>query len=203
MLVHLIRHGQTNWNEEHRAQGHSESALTSLGKQQAAALGADLSQRNINKVYCSSSVRTRETADQLFIDSTPEIHYLDSLKEIHLGSWEGRLYSDIKIDSPEDFHHFWHQPHLFSVAGAESFYELQKRALQALFKICKKTQDTEIAIISHGALIKSLLCHYEDRPLSGLWDPPKMHNCAHSILELDSNARGYIIQYAGMTMDVT
>jgi len=34
-----------------------------------------------------------------------------------------------------------------------------------------------------------------------LWEPPKMHNCAHSVLEVDRNADGRIIQYAGIRYD--
>lgn len=53
-----------------------------------------------------------------------------------------------------------------------------------------------IAIVSHGALIKSALCHIEQRPLSKLWEPPKMHNCAHSIVQFTADAAPRIIQYA-------
>jgi len=35
MQLHLFRHGQTDWNEERRVQGQSESQLTELGKPQA------------------------------------------------------------------------------------------------------------------------------------------------------------------------
>jgi broad specificity phosphatase PhoE len=43
MELHLIRHGQTNWNEEKRIQGQSDSVLTpsgySAGPKPRAALG--------------------------------------------------------------------------------------------------------------------------------------------------------------------
>ena len=197
MKLHLIRHGQTDWNAIRRVQGQSESVLTPLGKQQAAALGSEISQYNIKQVYCSSSVRTRETADQLFRNSPVQIKYLDDLREIFLGPWEGRLYDEIEVDAPTDFHHFWHQPHLFSVDGAETFLHLQQRGMKVLTEICRQSQQEEIAIVSHGALIKSILCHYEDKHLSRLWDPPRMQNCAHSILSLDNQAKGQIIKYAG------
>ena len=38
MQLHLIRHGQTNWNEEKRIQGQSDSILTKLGVSQALSL---------------------------------------------------------------------------------------------------------------------------------------------------------------------
>jgi broad specificity phosphatase PhoE len=198
MRVHIIRHGQTNWNAIRRVQGQSESVLTELGKKQATALGEDIKQHEVTDVYCSSSVRTRETCDALFPELKTNTSYLDNLREIYLGPWEGRMYDEIEQDTPEDYQHFWSQPHLFAVEGAETFSELQVRALATLQTICRTTTQQNIAIVSHGALIKTILCHFEDKPLSSLWEPPRMHNCAHSILDLDDQAQGEIIQYAGV-----
>ena len=100
MHVHLIRHGQTNWNAIRRAQGQSDSVLTDLGKKQAAALGEEISHYEITEVFCSSSVRTRQTSDELFANTEPNISYLDNLREIFLGPWEGRMYDDIEQDTP-------------------------------------------------------------------------------------------------------
>jgi len=174
-----------------------ESQLSELGKQQAADLAGQLHTHPISQVYCSSSVRTRETADILFNAAQAPIEYQDNLREIHLGPWEGNLYEDLAQQDPEQFHYFWNEPHQFSLSGAESFWQLQQRGIDAVREIVKKPAGNDIAIVSHGALIKSILCHFEDRPLSQLWEPPKMHNCAHSIMEFDSEGRGQIIQYAG------
>lgn len=37
--IYLVRHGQTEWNVQHRFQGHLDSPLTKLGIQQAEWLG--------------------------------------------------------------------------------------------------------------------------------------------------------------------
>lgn len=198
MRLHLIRHGETDWNAIRRIQGQSESTLSDNGKQQAEKLAGLLNDIAIARVFCSSSVRTRETAAILFQQSSPEFQFLDELREIHLGPWEGRLYDDIEMETPVDFGHFWHQPHLFNVKGAETFAQLQNRAIKTVTSICREFTEEDIAIVSHGALIKTILCHYEEKPLSKLWDPPHMHNCAHSILELDCEAKGEIIRYAGI-----
>ena len=66
MELHLIRHGQTNWNEERRAQGQSDSKLTKIGKEQAIALGKKIKQIKFDKIFCSSSLRTRQTAKLAF-----------------------------------------------------------------------------------------------------------------------------------------
>lgn len=200
MRVHLIRHGQTNWNKEKRVQGHSESTLTLDGKQQAAALAPALTPYNIAKVYCSPSVRTRETAAILFAETSPEVEYCDELREIFLGPWEGLLQSDIRALYPENFTNFWEAPDRFNQEGAERFAAVQERGLMKLKQILSAhAAEDDIAIISHGVLIKSILCAIEGRPMAKLWEPPVMHNCAHSIVSCESpEATPHIVQFAGL-----
>ena len=196
MKLHLFRHGQTDWNAERRVQGQSESRLNELGIRQAKALGERIRDLRFDRIYCSSSLRTRETAAHAFAHADLAIEFLDTLREIHMGPWEGHLYDDISASEPDSFRHFWQEPHLFRVDGAESFYDLQERALAAIAGIAAQCRGQEIAVVSHGALIKSVLCHVDGRPLEQLWAPPSMHNCAHSIIEYDSAGRGRIVQYA-------
>jgi broad specificity phosphatase PhoE len=196
MELHLFRHGQTNWNAERRVQGQSESQLDELGQQQARELGERIASLAFDKIYCSSSQRTRETAALAFPGQEDEITYLDSLREIFMGPWEGRLYDDIAAEEPENFQHFWHEPHRYSVEGAETFQQLQNRAMSAINQFAIQHAGQRIALVSHGALIKSALCHIEQRPLSELWAPPKMHNCAHSIVLFTSGEPPRIVQYA-------
>ena len=199
MRVHLIRHGQTNWNKEKRVQGHSESTLTLEGKQQAAALAPALAPYNIAKVYCSSSIRTRETAAILFAATSPQIEYSDELKEIFLGPWEGLLQSEISTLYPENFANFWNAPERFNQEGAELFAAVQQRGLMQLKQILSAHTAEDVAIVSHGVLIKSILCALEGRSMAQLWEPPVMHNCAHSIVAYESpEAVPRIIQFAGL-----
>lgn len=201
MLIHLIRHGETDWNAMRRVQGQMESALSENGRRQAAELGKQLRQLEIGRIFCSSSQRTRETAGLLFPDTTLDVQYQDDLREIHLGPWEGNLYEDLELQDPDQFFYFWNEPHRFSLDGAETFQQLQERGVEAIRAICAQSENQQVAVVSHGALIKAILCHYESRPLARLWEPPKMHNCAHSVLEVDRNADGRIIQYAGIRYD--
>ena len=200
MKIHLIRHGETNWNKEKRVQGHSESTLTAQGQEQARLLAKTLEQYPITKVYCSSSIRTRQTCNLLFLDRSVETHYCDELKEIFLGPWEGKLQSEIRTLFPEQFEYFWNAPDQFAQEGAESFAEVQQRGHTFLKQILSQQTDQEVAIVSHGVIIKSILCHIENRPMARLWEPPIMHNCAHSIVVTKTDdLTPHIIQYAGVT----
>lgn len=197
MRLHLIRHGETDWNAMRRVQGQMESRLTEAGRQQATELAPQLRQFAIDRVVCSTSIRARETADILFGAYQLPVQYEDNLREIHLGPWEGNLYDDLAEQDPEQFHNFWNEPDRFSLAGAETFHQLQQRGVDAVKKIVARATEENVAIVSHGALIKSVLCHFEQRPLAKLWDPPRMHNCAHSIMEFDRDGHTRIVRYAG------
>jgi phosphoserine phosphatase len=194
--IHLIRHGETNWNREKRAQGQMESVLTSEGKAQATDLSARIGALGIRDVYCSSSARTRQTADILFAGSTLPVQYCDQLREIHMGPWEGLLYTDIRAQNAEQFDAFWKHPHLFNLPGAETFADVQRRATRRLAQILRESPAEDIAIISHGVLIKTILCQVESRPLSQLWNTPAMHNCARSVIEVHDDGSQRITLYA-------
>lgn len=187
--IHLIRHGETNWNKEKRAQGQLESVLTADGIAQAQNLKTRLQDIPIQEVYCSSSVRTRQTAEILFGsaangDQQLPVFYCDQLREIHMGPWQGRLYSELQEKDPEQFHAFWHEPEKFLLQGAETYREVQLRATQKLAEIIQHSSAEHIAVVSHGVLIKTLLCDVEQRPLAQLWEGPAMHNCARSVINI-------------------
>ncbi|MEX2130464.1 MAG: histidine phosphatase family protein [Pseudohongiellaceae bacterium] len=194
MRLHLIRHGQTDWNAIRRIQGQTDSSLNELGRQQARQLAAILDHYEFDQVYCSSSLRTRQTAEQLFSHRQLPVTYLDTLREIDLGPWEGLLYAEIEQSDPNRFDHFFNAPHLFQLEGAENYRQLQHRATTAIEEIRRKHSGEEIAVVSHGALIKSLLNHLEGKPLAQLWDPPLMHNCSHTIIEFNQDGSSEILK---------
>ena len=170
--------------------------MTETGKQQAAELRNRLANFSFDAVYCSSSLRTRETAEILFADSGLDIHYCDELREIHMGPWEGQLYAQLRLSHADQFHAFWNQPDQFSLDGAETYNDVQQRALQKLQHILHNDPGRELAIVSHGVVIKTLLCDVEQRPLSRLWEAPSMHNCAQSIVDVYSDGSRRISVYA-------
>ena len=63
MRLHIVRHGQTDWNALRRIQGQLDSELDDTGKQQARDRGADFIDMDIIAVYSSSSKRTRQTTE--------------------------------------------------------------------------------------------------------------------------------------------
>jgi broad specificity phosphatase PhoE len=201
MELHLIRHGQSNWNEEKRIQGQSESILTDLGIQQAQVVGERLRHLDFDQVFCSTSLRTRQTAEHLFKHRDFDIEYLDSLREIGLGPWVGRLHDDVAEAEPVIYKQFSHEPHLFKISGAETFDELQQRIVTAVKDIVARFHQRQVVMVSHGTILKSFLCYIQHRPLSEMQELPQLHNCAHSIVEVNADGSGRVVQYADQPVD--
>jgi probable phosphoglycerate mutase len=197
--LHLIRHGETDWNAEGRIQGQRESVLSEQGQHQARALQKKLAAINFDRVFSSSSTRAQQTAALALSHCQQPVSLQDDLREIMLGPWEGHLYADIEKVEPQAVSAFRNTPDLFNVEGAETFHAVQHRALTAVQAILTDCAGMEIALVSHGVWIKSVLSHYEGRPLSRFWEPPGMHNCCHSIIEVSAESgEPRIVRYADL-----
>ncbi|MBX2878791.1 MAG: histidine phosphatase family protein, partial [Granulosicoccus sp.] len=139
--IHLVRHGETDWNREGRCQGQSESQLNETGRAQAAAMQEQIRELNPTAIYVSSAVRTRQTADLLTALIDVPHQHRDDLREIHLGPWETRLWDELESAHPMEVELFRTEQHRFELAGAESFHQLQKRGVSAIEDIIAQEQN--------------------------------------------------------------
>ena len=196
--IHLFRHGETDWNVEGRFQSLEISKLTKKGILQAQKLGHKIKDIKFDNIYCSPSLRTKQTAFHIWPKQKNRIQYSDDLLEINLGSMEGKLYSDVKENDFSSYDHFFNKPHLFSLKGAESFNELTKRSHKIISKFSKMNIGGKIAIVSHGAFIKAFMTFIDNKKIKEIWDPPFMDNCSHNIILFDQDNSFLITKYAGI-----
>ena len=189
MQLHLLRHGRTHWNAERRVQGRLDSALDATGRAQAQALAPYLGALGLDAVYCSTSGRTRETAALALGNGTVPVHHRDELREISLGVWEGRPWNEIERDEPEKVARFRSDDTDFAVDGAESRACLQRRGVGAMERIIGEAAGERVLVVSHGALLRAVLCHYADRPLTGSGTVPALDNCSLTLIEADGAKR--------------
>ena len=57
----LVRHGETDWNAQHRWQGHSDTTLNEVGREQARRLADEL--EPVDALYSCDLARAKETAE--------------------------------------------------------------------------------------------------------------------------------------------
>ncbi|MBO0780297.1 MAG: histidine phosphatase family protein [Ktedonobacteraceae bacterium] len=179
--IYLARHGQTQWNVERRAQGHLDSPLTEMGVRQATWLRDALIDIYFDVIYSSSSLRAYRTAEILRAHRTCELVPRDDLREIHLGSWEGKTSSEIRKTHSASHIAYRETPHLYQPEnGGESFHDVQKRVTQVFNELVTQHEGGTLLVVSHASALKTLLCHLEHGSLEQLWETPFMHPTALS-----------------------
>jgi len=185
ITLHFIRHGQSLWNAEIRIQGSSDPDLSDLGISQAQALVGKLP--DFERVYSSDLARAQQTTSNILEGDIAHVDFRASLREIHLGPWEGVLLQDATDQFPKETDQFRNQPEAFQLDGAESFHQLQKRSRNAIDEILTECEgegvDGDVLVVSHGAFLKSLLIDYAGWSLNEIWHEPHMDNCGHSVVQ--------------------
>ncbi|MEM9601722.1 MAG: histidine phosphatase family protein [Pseudomonadota bacterium] len=155
--LYLLRHGPTDWNAEHRIQGHTDIELSDLGR-------ATVSRRALSarpraaRWFTSPLKRARETAALMHLHAEVE----SSLIEIAFGDWEGISKHDLRIDKALVGRGWDRRP-----PGGESRREALHRVLAWLAAV---PGDSDVGAVVHGGLIKAMYAHATGWDLRG--DPP-------------------------------
>lgn len=173
--IYITRHGQTEWNVDHRMQGHKDSALTPLGVQQAEWLSRGLADKHLDVVYASSSPRAQRTAEIVRAERDIPLQTCKEFMEIGVGVWEGRNSAELEAYYPDQYCYFWEDPEKFKVDGSETFVEVATRALGKLQQILEEHEGQTVLIVTHSVVLKLLMAHFEGRALHKLWDLPYIY----------------------------
>ena len=88
LRIYLARHGETDWNVEHKLQGMTDVPLNANGRSQAAALAAMLKTIKVDAVYSSTLSRSRDTAEAVAAGRLT-VQSLDGLRERNYGRFQG------------------------------------------------------------------------------------------------------------------
>ncbi|MDO5115949.1 MAG: histidine phosphatase family protein [Synergistaceae bacterium] len=185
MRFFVIRHGETAWNVEGRFQGQEDTELNENGLRQARLLGNRLAGHKFDAVLTSPLARARKTAEI----ASSECEYgqfitVDALTEINHGSWEGRLADDIEAEWPELMRLWRSEPEKVKMPGArgENLEDILRRAAPAVQAAAEKYEG-DLLLASHDAVIKVLLCHWLDAPLSSFFRF-QLPNCSITVVEV-------------------
>lgn len=154
---YIVRHGETDWNVEHRAQGQTDIDLNATGEIQAQAAGKLLKDIHFDAVYSSDLVRARRTAEIIALDRALKIQTTQLLREQHFGKFEGTLWTETsqlfdarkKLTEGELLHH--------RIADEETHHEVITRLFTFLREASLTHKGQTILVVSHGGLMRHLL----------------------------------------------
>jgi probable phosphoglycerate mutase len=158
MLIYMIRHGRTDWNDERRIMGREQVPLNDAGREMVEAVAGHLAGEGIAAVYTGTLARARETADILASAWGVELIEEPRLDESAYEKWVGMSYSELKGDP--DFDLYGTRPTASNFSSGEGMSGIQERALAAVARIAGETRGVKTALVSHADVIKPVITHY-------------------------------------------
>lgn len=188
--IMLVRHGLTSWNTLGKMQGTSDVHLSPDGLHQARLLAAHCPFFTADAIYSSPLERAQTTALVLANKFNLHVETIPDFREVNFGDWEGKILREIAQDDPVNFEKFFRDPEEVQIPHAETFQQVQDRAMSALNKIVAAHQnkkDSHIIIVAHGAINRTVLCSILDIPLKKMWAVSQFNTAVNIFREEDGH----------------
>jgi broad specificity phosphatase PhoE len=169
MAIHLIRHGETDWNRTQRLQGIQDVPLNRRGAVQAWRLAGRFRDLRLSAVFCSPLDRARSTGLVISKCQHCPVVIEDDLREIDHGSWTGMRISTVARKFP-DAHAVWRwSPDRYVPSTGEALQEVYRRSSGVLLRIIKLGLSGDVLVVSHGVINALLICAALDLGISRVW----------------------------------
>ena len=148
----LLRHGKTPGNTLRQYIGSTDEPLSPEGR-------AELSEKHYpaaNKVYISSMLRCRETAELLFPGAV--LQPVPDLREMDFGHFEGRSYLDMAEDAE---YSAWLASNCEApIPGGEKKSDFTERCCAAFLDVLSRDEASRLVFVVHGGTIMAILSRF-------------------------------------------
>lgn len=176
----LVRHGQTQWNVEHRYLGYSEIPLLPEAVEQLSQLKQQLGRLTEKRaevsdgfwrVYCSDLLRCRETLAYIAPSLEKVTIYDQRLREMNFGAWEGCTYEQLMDNSL--YRRWIDDPSKVTPPEGESWTQFDERLRSFLLDLGQAAENAfvhaasrenkgevitnRILVVTHGGVIRNFL----------------------------------------------
>lgn len=168
----VIRHGETDWNRQHRFQGQIDVPLNAIGQEQADRVAQALADEPLDLIITSDLQRASATAEAVArrhrhapaLLPLPETLW----REQGFGVLEGLDVSTIRSQHPALWQQWLrHEADYALPGGAESNVMFHARVMRALRALLAAHAGRRVAVFSHGGVLDMLWRTAQGQPLSG------------------------------------
>lgn len=169
MRLILVRHGETDWNVQHRYQGWSDLPLNEVGLKQAGALAARLAGEQVGAIYASDLQRAMQTAQIIAGRHSQSVIADLRLREISFGDWEGLTFDEIRARWPGEVDAWLGDSLRVAPPGGETLAQVAERVRGALDDIVGQNVGQTVLLVAHGGPLRVLLCLALDLDAQAHW----------------------------------
>jgi broad specificity phosphatase PhoE len=188
MIIHFVRHGETDFHKDGKYAGQLDISLNSNGFEQSKILAKWAKNRKLDLVVTSDLKRAVETAVGCAELLRNEIKTDSRFREIDFGGLSGLNKVEMSHKHPILYEVFYNFPTQAIFPDGESVEAAMDRTLHGLLELVNDTELDEILLICHATLFRLVLC-----TLLGL-NPdqyrnhfPELSNVSISTIQLPKN----------------
>lgn len=190
MLIYVVRHGETDSNEQGALQGWTNDPLNDFGIELAKITGKCMQGIKFDLSISSPLIRAYDTA-RIILDnsgnSRTEILVDERLKEINMGKWECKKFRSWECEVPEnDLRSFFDNPNAFEgFPDGETLKDVCKRTQDFLMDLSfnQEYKNCNILVSTHGCALRCMMNFlYDD--CKDFWRGHVPYNCSVSIIEV-------------------
>lgn len=183
--IDLLRHGETLAGSVYL--GRSDAPLSEHGYRQMAE--ALLNAPRYDTVLSSPQMRCAAFAQNYAQQHSLSLHYDARFQEMDFGAWDGRSAAEIAATDADALENFWRDPIACPPPQAEPLLSFQTRVLSAWQELPARYPNQRVLLITHGGVMRIILCHLQQRPLAELLSLSVPHAALHQISVEHENAR--------------
>lgn len=188
MKIYIVRHGETKSNEEGRLQGWTNDTLNDAGVMLAELTGRGMREIEFDAAFSSPLIRAKQTAEIIIRESGNNcpIVFDDRIKEINMGSWEGKKFrpGEREIDETLCKSFFVNPSEMGAFPHGESIYDVEKRT-QEFLKDIAASDYSSVLVSTHGCALRCMLNFLYDDP-GNFWHGHVPYNCCVNIVDSDN-----------------
>lgn len=176
ILLTIIRHGQTNENNDNIIQGQLQTELSEIGKIQAQKLAIYLMEKKFDEIITSDLKRAYQTAFEIS-KYQPFAHFsVDTLlRERDFGEYTSMPSDEYKkLGYPEP-------------QKGESKKDILNRARLFIEKIIKSHQNKKIIIVTHNGFYRALMTIIQNKEAEQIYKIEPLSNTGITEVIIDTN----------------
>ena len=194
MKIFIIRHPHSLANEEKIYNSITDVPLSDKGAKQMEEVIQYLKNfktiefDQVQSIYSSPLMRCSVLADKLSNEWDCQVVKEDQLIEINFGIFEGKTYQEIDLSFPNELLQWSNDYIHYQIPEGESLQQCMLRVKPFITHL--KNQDQDVAIVTHGGIVKLLMLAFLDLPIETYWKFAT-NNCC--IVEINyENNFGYL-----------
>ncbi|KAF0973390.1 hypothetical protein FDP41_008094 [Naegleria fowleri] len=205
--IYIMRHGETDWNQQGIFQGHTDIPLNAQGEEQALSLRSIFQHIPFSCVYTSDLMRAKRTA-KIVVSSSPlhenvKIYEHSKLRERCMASWEGKSIADWRqyisqLSTTPNRESTQEQVLNFKWdSGVESYGQAFSRLRSFIEEIVHNHWGQTILLSTHGGILGSVLYSLNFQ-MGRKW---RVSNCAWIKIRVSSNLEFSVLDHHGVELE--